>query len=203
MIVFIVALGILLSLLAGCRPDTPSSREPAAEKPSASQEPVGTLEPTATSTEVPATDTPPATQTQVHTSTKSTFIEDPVLNDINERWEAYILASQLLNQLIQDMAADPNLLVDEVWKREVGFVLNVLDLAANDLAAISDSPPEYAQLEENMHAIAMETYMLIDNFSFAVSNLDADAMGAATQNIRAIAEFTHMVNDELESLLSE
>ena len=199
----VIAVATLFIILAGCNPSTSPPTEPATDQSKATMKATEIVELTVTATKAPVTEPLPATQTPIPTLAETASIDDPVLNEINERWQAYKQASQLLNQLIQYMAEDPNVMVDEGWKREVGYVLNLLDSAATGLSNISDSPPEYALLEDNLHMVAMETYLFIDNFSYAIANLDADAMGEATQNVRTMAEFSRLVDDELDMLLQK
>lgn len=154
--------------------------------------------PTMTSSPSIPTFTPSAIPTVTPQATL-TPEEDLYILAMSEKVPAYVDAYFMVVQNHQEVADDVSLLFDTSWKTKQGLALGLLNLQANEMAAVQPSP-KYQTLHSIITELAAETNLFSSAYASGVDNLDANLIDQATQHMQNMTTLMDQATAELKRI---
>jgi len=118
------------------------------------------------------------------------------------RFEVFRSAYQALNELHQQLAANPALTPDEIWKTKTGAALFRLEAAASQLAAVEFPDPNYAVYASFLDQLASETGFMAAAYRRGLDRDDPTSLQIAAVHLLTVNEILLKAEREYRAVKS-
>ncbi len=122
-------------------------------------------------------------------------------SEVAVRTIAYKKALDECNELNQEMANRPALLLDDSWKYDIAIALASLQIAGEKLAGIRQVPPAFAEANRWLQKVDQETKLFVNNYARGVDNLNSTYIDYAVVNMQNITVYIKRATEEIEKAM--
>lgn len=109
----------------------------------------------------------------------------------------YAQALAVLDNLGAAAGEQPSLLRDQEWRDQATFVLKMMELAAEDMAAVQPVPPELTRTGELLQQVNAETKPMVADYASAIETEDRERIVKAAERLEKINEYLLEAAEEL------
>ena len=109
----------------------------------------------------------------------------------------YAQALAVLDNLGAAAGEEPSLLRDQEWRAQATFVLKMMELAAEDMAAVQPVPPELTRTGELLQQVNAETKPMVADYASAIDTEDQERIAKAAERLDKINEYLLEAAEEL------
>ncbi len=109
----------------------------------------------------------------------------------------YAQALAVLDNLGVAAGEEPSLLRDQEWREQATFVLKLMELAAEDMAAVQPVPPELTRTAELLQQVNAETKPMVADYARAIDTEDQERIAKAAERLDKINEYLLEAAEEL------
>ena len=109
----------------------------------------------------------------------------------------YAQALAVLDNLGVAAGEEPSLLRDQEWRAQATFVLKMMELAAEDMAAVQPVPPELTRTGELLQQVNAETKPMVADYASAIDTEDQERIAKAAERLDKINEYLLEAAEEL------
>ena len=103
----------------------------------------------------------------------------------------------MLDNLGAAAGEEPSLLRDQEWRAQATFVLKMMELAAEDMAAVQPVPPELTRTGELLQQVNAETKPMVADYASAIDTEDQERIAKAAERLDKINEYLLEAAEEL------
>ncbi len=124
---------------------------------------------------------------------------DPVdyRNEVILRTKNFANTLESFFEVNEKLRADPNLLHDEEWLREVRSRLDLFVSAAVDIGKVEPAPAEYSLIQAALQSVGPHAQNLRENYLVGVETQNRDAMNKASEELNQIYDAMGRVESEM------
>ena len=109
----------------------------------------------------------------------------------------YAQALAVLDNLGAAAGEEPSLLRDQEWRAQATFVLKMMELAAEDMAAVQPVPPELTRTGELLQQVNAETKPMVADYASGIDTEDQERIAKAAERLDKINEYLLEAAEEL------
>ena len=109
----------------------------------------------------------------------------------------YAQALAVLDNLGAAAGEEPSLLRDQEWRAQATFVLKMMELAAEDMAAVQPVPPELTRTGELLQQVNAETKPMVADYASAIETEDRERIAKAAERLDTINGYLLEAAEEL------